>query len=73
MLCYRFRIKGPACGAKDSPAKVPLAPCGSGIFTKHDTKSDAHPHSTEQDTQPIPFLNSRQVIPYRICGGTFHP
>jgi hypothetical protein len=50
MLCYKFPSKGPACSAKDSLAKAPLAPCGSGIFTKYDTKSDANPHSTEQDT-----------------------
>jgi hypothetical protein len=72
MLCYGFPSKGPACSAKDSPAKTPLAPCGSGIFTKYvtryvtkyDTKSDDNPHSTEQDTQPITFLISRQAVPY---------
>jgi hypothetical protein len=31
MLCYGLRSKGPACSAKDSPAKAPLSPCGSGI------------------------------------------
>jgi hypothetical protein len=31
MLRYGFRSKGPPCSAKDSPAKAPLAPCGSGI------------------------------------------
>jgi hypothetical protein len=77
MLCYGFPSKGPACNAKDSSANAPLAPCGSGIFTKYvtkyDTESDANPHSTKQDTQPITFLLSRKVIPYRICGGTCYP
>jgi hypothetical protein len=48
MLCYGFPNKGSACSAKDSPAKVPLAPCGLGVFTKYDTKSDDNPHSTER-------------------------
>jgi hypothetical protein len=65
VLCYGFPNKGPACNAKDSPANAPLAPCGSSIFTKYvtnyDTNSDAHPHSTEQDTQPIEFLISKQA------------
>jgi hypothetical protein len=49
-LRYRFPSKGHACSAKDSPANAPLAPCGLGVFTKYDTKSDINPHSTEQDT-----------------------
>jgi hypothetical protein len=77
MLCYGFPSKGPACSVKDSVAKAPLAPCSLGIFTKYvtkyDTKSDANPHSTEQDTQPIAFLISRQVVPYRTSGGTCYP
>jgi hypothetical protein len=77
MLCYGFPSKGPGCSAKNYPAKAPLAPCGSGVFTKYvtkyDTKSDANPHSTKQDTQPIAFLISRQAIPYRIHGGTCCP
>jgi hypothetical protein len=39
----------------------------------YDTKDDAHPHSTEQDTEPIAFVISRQVIPYQTCGGTCCP
>jgi hypothetical protein len=77
MLCYGFPSKGLACSAKDSPTKSPLAPCGSGIFTKYvtkyDTKSDDNPHSTEQDTQPIAFLISRQATPYRTHGVTCCP
>jgi hypothetical protein len=63
MLCYGFPSKGPACSAKDSPAKATLAPCDLGIFTKYVTKyitkSDVNPHSTDQDTQPITFLISK--------------
>jgi hypothetical protein len=40
---------------------------------KYDTKSDVNPHSTEQDTQPIAFLISRQVVLYRTRGGTCYP
>jgi hypothetical protein len=39
----------------------------------YDTKNDSHSHSTEQDTQPIAFLISRQAVPYRTCGGTCCP
>jgi hypothetical protein len=85
MLWYGFPSKGPACSGKDSPAKAPLAPCGSGVFikyvakyvtryvTKYDTKSDANPHSTEQDKQPIAFLISRQAVPYQTRGDTCCP
>jgi hypothetical protein len=77
MLCYRFPSKGPACSAKDSPTKAPLASCGSPIFTKYvinyDTKSDVNPHSTEQDTQPIALLISKQVVPYQTRSGTCCP
>jgi hypothetical protein len=38
-----------------------------------DTKNDAHPHSTEQDTPPIAVLISKQVIPYQTRGGTCCP
>jgi hypothetical protein len=74
MLCYGFPSKGSACSAKDSPAKATLAPCDLGVFTKYVTKyitkSDVNPHSTDQDTQPIAFLISKQVISYRTHGGT---
>jgi hypothetical protein len=39
----------------------------------YDTKNDARPHSTEQDTQPIAFLISQQAIPYQTHGGTCYP
>jgi hypothetical protein len=35
-------------------------------------KSQANPHSSEQDTQPIVFLISKQAAPYRIRGVTCH-
>jgi hypothetical protein len=31
MLCYELPIKTPACSAKDSPSKAPLALCGSDV------------------------------------------
>jgi hypothetical protein len=42
-------------------------------ITKYVTKYDANPHSTEQDTQPIVSLISKQVVPHRTCGGTCCP
>jgi hypothetical protein len=73
-----------SCFAMDSPSKAPLVVlripnkgpfCTVWFkrFTKYDTKSVANPHSTEQDTQPITFLISKQVVPYRTRGGTYCP
>jgi hypothetical protein len=46
-------------------------------FTKNVTKTDhkegSHPHSTKHDTQPTPYLISKQVIPYRTRAGTCCP
>jgi hypothetical protein len=39
----------------------------------YDTKNDANPHSTEQDTQAISFLISKQIIPCWTSGGTCCP
>jgi hypothetical protein len=54
--------KGPACTAKDSPAKGPSCTMWfsqiTKYVTKYDTKNDANPHSTEQDTLNIAFLIS---------------
>jgi hypothetical protein len=62
--------------ATDSPSKAPLAVLSIPLqrpllhrvvqaFHKvchmYDMKKNAHPHSTEQDTQPIAFLISKQV------------
>jgi hypothetical protein len=64
----------PACSAKVSHTNVPSCTMWFRQFTKHVTKYDhkvwCRPHSTEHDTQPIAYLISKQVIPYRICGGT---
>jgi hypothetical protein len=43
-------------------------------FTKNVTKTDhkdmSHPHSIEHDKQPIAYLISKQVVPYRTRGDT---
>jgi hypothetical protein len=68
MLCYGYPTRAPlACSAKVSPATTPLKPCGS------QTKYRVIPYSTEQNTQPIVFLISKQLIPYRTCGSTCCP
>jgi hypothetical protein len=36
-------------------------------------KSQTNPHSSEQDTLPIVFLISKQVVPYQTRGGTCYP
>jgi hypothetical protein len=64
MLYYGFPYPGPACSAKFSLTRAPLAPCGS------QAKHCADPHATEQDTLPITSLISKQVISYLRCDGT---
>jgi hypothetical protein len=67
----------PACSAKVSRTNTPSCTMWFRQITKYVTcmtpKNDAHPHSSKQDTQPITFLISRQVIPYRTRGGTCCP
>jgi hypothetical protein len=66
---------------KWSPLAVLRFPAQSGPsytmwfrqFTKTDHKDRSHPHWTEHDTQPIAYLISKQVVPYRTCGGTSYP
>jgi hypothetical protein len=70
---------------KRSPLAVLWFPAQSGPsctmwfrqFTKNVTKTDhndrTHPHSTERDTQPIAYLISKQVVPYRTRYGTCRP
>jgi hypothetical protein len=41
--------------------------------TKTDHKDRSHPHSSEHDTQPIAYLISKQVVPYRSRDGTYCP
>jgi hypothetical protein len=64
----------PACSAKVSQINVPSCTMCFSQFTKYVTKTDhkvwCHPYSTEHDTQPIAYLISKQVIPYRTRGGT---
>jgi hypothetical protein len=66
-----------ACSAKVSYTNVPSCTIWFRQFTKYVTKTDhkvwCHPYSTEHDTQPIVFLISKQVVPYRSHGGTCCP
>jgi hypothetical protein len=56
----------PACSAKVSP----IGPsCTMWAWVNHHAIS----HSSEQDTQPIVFLISKQVALYRTRGGTCCP
>jgi hypothetical protein len=59
-----------ACGAKVSHTNVPSCTMWERRFTRYVTKYDAISHSIEQDTLPIVFIISKQVIPYRTRGGT---
>jgi hypothetical protein len=71
----------PACSAKVSRTSIPSCTMWFRWFTKYyhkvchmyDTKNDAHPHSTEHDTQPIAVLISKQAVPYWTHGGTCCP
>jgi hypothetical protein len=63
----------PACSAKVSHTNVPSCTTWFRQITKYVTKYDVNLHSTEQDTTPIVFLISWQVVPYRTCGGTCCP
>jgi hypothetical protein len=78
-----------SCFAMVSQQTAPLVvlrfPAHSGPFctmwfsqftqnvTKTNHKDRSHPHTTEHDTQPIAYLISKQVIPYRTRGGTYYP
>jgi hypothetical protein len=67
----------PACSAKVSRTNVPSCIMWFRQVAKYDegqvTKYDTIPHSTEHDTQPIAYLISKQVVPYRTHGGTCCP
>jgi hypothetical protein len=54
---------GLACSAKISSYLEPLLHLVDQIMFY------IFPHTTEQDSQPITVLISKQVIPYRTCGG----
>jgi hypothetical protein len=48
------------------PPHAPLAPCGLG-------ESPCQFPLLRASTQPLVFLISKQVAPYRTCGGTYCP
>jgi hypothetical protein len=73
MLCYDFPNKCPACNAKLSLTNAHSCTMWERWFTMYVTKYDVIPHPTAQDTLPIVFLISRQVVPYRTHGGTSYP
>jgi hypothetical protein len=62
-----------ACSAKISRTNVSSCTMWFRRFTKYVTKYDFIPHSNEQDTLPIAFLITRQVVPYQTRGGTYYP
>jgi hypothetical protein len=76
MSCFATNspAKDPARSAKDFPAKGPSCTMWfwqiTKYVTKYDTMNDVNPHSTKQETQPISFLISKKVVPYRTHGGT---
>jgi hypothetical protein len=76
-LLWFFEQTVPACSAKVSHTNIPSCTMWFRQFTKYVTKTGhkvrCHPHSTEYDTQPIVFLISKQVIPYRTRGDTCCP
>jgi hypothetical protein len=67
----------PNCSAKVSRTNIPSCTIWFSQFTKYVTKTYhkvwCHPHSTEHDTQPIVFLISEQVVPYRTRGSSCCP
>jgi hypothetical protein len=62
---------GPACSAKVSQVDTwyHSPSCTMWVWAK----SQANPHSSEQDTLPIVFLISKQVVPYRTHDDTYCP
>jgi hypothetical protein len=64
---------GPSCSAEVSHTKWPLLYHVVQAFHKECHKDRSHPLSTEHDTQPIAYLISKQIVPYRTRGGTCCP
>jgi hypothetical protein len=58
---------GPTCSAKVSPDLGPL------LHLVHYIMFCVFPHTTEQDSQPIPSLISKRAVLYRTCGSTCGP
>jgi hypothetical protein len=73
MLCYGFLTHDPTCSAEVSCTKWPLLQNVIQAVHTECHKDKSHPYSTEHDTQPIAYLISKQVIPYRARGGTCCP
>jgi hypothetical protein len=88
MSLTKVYYRSMSCFAMNSPAKAPLAALriprqkpllhnlvqiDHKVCHMYDTKNDAHPHSIEQETQPMAFLISKQVVPYWTHGGTCCP
>jgi hypothetical protein len=67
------RTNGSACSAKVSCTSIPSCIMWERRFTKYVTRYDVISHSIKQDTLPIVFLISRQVVQYQICGDTCCP
>jgi hypothetical protein len=68
MLCYGFLVtQVPASNAKVSSWLEPL------FHLVDQITFCVLPHTTEQDSQPIASLISKQAVSYRTCGGTCCP
>jgi hypothetical protein len=65
-VLLRFPPTGPACSAKVSPTNPS---CTMWAWAKYHVNS----HSSEQDTQPLVFLISKQTIPYGTRDSTCCP
>jgi hypothetical protein len=65
MLCYSFLgPQAPACSAKVSSWLKPL------LYLVDQITFYVFPQTTEQHSRPTTSQISKQVIPYRACGGT---
>jgi hypothetical protein len=78
MLCYGFSHTVAPLAVLRFPAHSdPFCTMWFRQFTYNVTQmghiNRSHPHSIEHDTQPIAYLISKQVIPYRTRGGTCCP
>jgi hypothetical protein len=77
MLCYGSRQMTPLVVLRFPAHSCHFCTMWFRQFTQNVTKTDhkdrSHPHSTEHGTQPIAYLISKQVIPYRTRGGTCCP
>jgi hypothetical protein len=76
-FCYGSRNTAPLAVLRFSAHSGTFCTMWFRLFTQNVIKTGhtdrSHPHSTEHDTQPIAYLISKQVIPYRTRGGTYCP